>query len=722
MRSYRKPGVYFEWAPPQTQGAAIGPRMDVAGFVGIAARGEIGKPVRLESWSEFVATFGDAIPQGHLGPAVAGFFANGGRACWVVRAADPVLAKPASATILDPAGKPLIQVVARTPGFWAHDLVVTLTPRGARTFDLTLVLPGEEYETWRNLTLPAWKNDDAANRADFVIRDNSLLVRLELLYPLPDTPPLAAAATATATARMRLIPSTFLNTVETVRDDQSAIGIDRRRTTILQGGGDGLAAEAVLADPDGVPAVRLLRIDQDNPGRFLGVRVETADPARRRFTLVVAIETGDGWSERERFELSVAPGDPDWFPRRLNDPTAGSRLVAAVTPADDGGNGAVLRTPAPTPSLIRLEGGLDLVHLLGSDPDQPYDPDLAGEPEGGLERLGWVPEVGMVAIPDLMPCVAARPARVRRRCAVPQPAPMTGAVDADDLRPFPLPFTAGRIAAAQQRILLHCQLKADRVAILDSPSGADPLTSDGLTATASVLAERGVFGSSWGALYFPWLLVQGLRSGGPAIRLPPSGHVAGIYARVEQELGVASAPANQLLDGVADVAVKVDDVTAGDLNVSGINVISADRLGVRINGARTLWRADAAIFDDDSPDAPAPHDKPWRYVSVRRLVAMIGRAVVEAGHWMVFEPNDRRLWRDLERVVRGLLDRLWRTGMLDGELPEDAYFVRCDEATNPPDQLAAGMVVCLIGLQPPLPAEFVIIRIGRAENSARMLE
>ncbi len=742
MRSYRKPGVYFEWAPPPTPGAGVGVRMDVAGFVGIAARGEIGKPVRLESWSEFVATFGAPIPQGHLGPAVAGFFANGGKTCWVARAADPALAEPASAAILDPDGKPLIRLIARTPGFWAHDLVVSLIPRGAHSFDLTLVLPGAEYETWRNLTLPTWKGDASPTRIDAVINENSRLVKAHRLYKLPKDgapadgiyhlkPHVAAGAEAVP---VRLIASAFHDAGAAGHDAGAAghdagaagrdgggkLGIDRRRTTNLQGGIDGIAAQAMLRDRAGKTAVQLLRTDLSLPTGAVCVQVERSDPARRRFTLALGARSGGpDWRVSERFDLSVDPDDPDWYPLRLNDLQTGSRLVAAVLPPATDAPPPTPDTTGPTPLL----GGLDLVHLLGSDPFAPYDPDMAGEPAGGLERLGWVPEIAMVAVPDLMPSAIERPPPPRRRCAPPPPVRLSETIDADDLRPYPVPFTADQIAAAQERILLHCQLKADRLAILDSPAGAKRLNEKGRAATSLVLDERAAFTSGWGALYFPWLVVPD-GDGGPATTLPPCGHVAGIYARVEARLGIASAPANQLLDGVSDVCVRVDDATAGDLNVSGVNVISADRSGVRICGARTLWRADgnpATILDDDTPDTWPPGGKPWRYVSVRRLATMIGRAIAEAGQWTVFEPNDRRLWRDLERVARGLLDELWRAGMLDGELPEDAYFVRCDDATNPPAQVAAGMVVCQIGLQPPLPAEFVIIRIGRTENATRMV-
>jgi len=201
MRSYRTPGVYFESVLPPVRGRGAGLRMDVAGFVGIAARGEIGVPAQMESWSHFREVFGPPIPQGHLGHAVKGFFDNGGQTCWVVRAADPELARFASATLMDDSGNVgLLELTARTEGVWAHELVATVTPRG-KCFDLTLVLPGEQFEVWRNLTLPplGCRPVGETGWADTIINEHSRLVAARRLAP--PVPPLDASGPAVICAR-----------------------------------------------------------------------------------------------------------------------------------------------------------------------------------------------------------------------------------------------------------------------------------------------------------------------------------------------------------------------------------------------------------------------------------------------------------------------------------------------------------------------------------------
>jgi phage tail sheath protein FI len=197
------------------------------------------------------------------------------------------------------------------------------------------------------------------------------------------------------------------------------------------------------------------------------------------------------------------------------------------------------------------------------------------------------------------------------------------------------------------------------------------------------------------------LLLEGtLRS------VPPSGHIAGIYAKGDRSVGVHKPPGNEELEGVKDVQIAIDDIAHGALNDVAINVIREYRgRGIRVAGARTL-----------SSDAE------WRYVNVRRLLIMIEEAIDEQTQWTVFEPNNPDTWRAIDRVSRSLLDRLWRRGMLDGATPGEAYSVRCDETTNPPAEIEQGRTTCEIGVLPPWPAEFVVVRIGKSQGGTEILE
>ena len=187
--------------------------------------------------------------------------------------------------------------------------------------------------------------------------------------------------------------------------------------------------------------------------------------------------------------------------------------------------------------------------------------------------------------------------------------------------------------------------------------------------------------------------------------MPPSGHVAGIYARVETLVGAHKPPANEVVVPARDVTVVVDDVQHGDLNDNRVNVIrTIPGRGLRVAGARTL-----------------SSDTQWRYVNVRRLLLMIERAVDAATQWLVFEPNDPAQWRDLDRILRVYLDGLWQHGMLDGATAAEAYDVVCDATSNPAVDTDAGRLTAVIGVQPPWPAEFVVVRIGKTEGGISVL-
>lgn len=201
------------------------------------------------------------------------------------------------------------------------------------------------------------------------------------------------------------------------------------------------------------------------------------------------------------------------------------------------------------------------------------------------------------------------------------------------------------------------------------------------------------------ALYYPNLLIADpLSPKGDLVQVSPSGFIAGVYARTDKERGVHKAPANVSLRGVLNLTYRVTDAEQADLNSAGINVIRFFRRdGVLVWGARTL----------------AEEASEWRYVNVRRLTIMLEASILRATTWAVFEPNDIGLWKALRFEIASFLTRVWRDGALRGATPEEAFFVKCDVETNPPEVVDAGQVVAVIGFAPSKPAEFVILRIGQ---------
>ena len=264
----------------------------------------------------------------------------------------------------------------------------------------------------------------------------------------------------------------------------------------------------------------------------------------------------------------------------------------------------------------------------------------------------------------------------------------------DEVDEIAIVAAPGQISAAvQDALLTHCETRKDRFAILDSPEtiqgGIDRLPKPR--------------DSKYGAYYFPWIQVYDPEKGN--VYVPPSGHIAGVYSRTDSERGVHKAPANEQIRGALGLKYAVSKGEQDLLNPKGINAIRHLNGAVRIWGARTLST-----------------DPSWRYINVRRLFIMVESSIERATQWVVFEPNDHRLWKRVTRTISSFLTLLWRNGALMGTSPEQAFYVKCDEETNPAEVVDAGQLVVEIGLAPVKPAEFVIFRIGQMASGGGVEE
>lgn len=287
----------------------------------------------------------------------------------------------------------------------------------------------------------------------------------------------------------------------------------------------------------------------------------------------------------------------------------------------------------------------------------------------------------------------------------------------DDCDDMAIMATPGLTDAQQKELLEHCEIRKDRFAILDGP-----IVSDGnMDIPAS---EKG-----FGAMYVPWfkatkpswfngnqdhIKVTGanrrklIKCEKNEVFVPPSGHIAGIMARVDGERGVHKAPANEIAMGITGLSQTINRLEQGQYNDRGINVVRAfkDR-GIRVWGARTL-----ATKSDPS----------WKYINVRRLFIMVEQSIMVGSQWSVFEPNDSTLWKKLTRDVRAFLMRVWRSGALFGDTPEEAFYVKCDSETNPRYLIDAGQVNVQVGICPVKPAEFVVFSIGQWDGGGLIEE
>ncbi len=309
----------------------------------------------------------------------------------------------------------------------------------------------------------------------------------------------------------------------------------------------------------------------------------------------------------------------------------------------------------------------------------------------GLAVLADVDEISILAMPDMMPYPHDEPQIVSQPIPCDLQDPNEGFPNVPPLPAEYAPgFDEGEIRTLQMALIQQCEIKLDRFAILDTPPSR--------RFPEAVMSWRDQFDTSRAALYFPWVRVQSPR--GEVVDVPVCGHVAGIYARGDTEIGVHKPPANMPMEDVKDVTVAIDDVLHGVYNERQINVLRVyPGRGIRIGGAVTL-----------------SSDTLLRYINVRRLLLWIEESIDESTQIAVFEPNNQELWRDIERIARGFMDAIWRAGMLDGATAEQAYLVRCDETTNPPEDTDRGLIQCEIKLLPPHPAEYVLVRIGKVDG------
>jgi hypothetical protein len=255
------------------------------------------------------------------------------------------------------------------------------------------------------------------------------------------------------------------------------------------------------------------------------------------------------------------------------------------------------------------------------------------------------------------------------------------------------PTASGELMlTVQQALIAHCELMADRFAILDSNPGA-PLYGSG-----SIEEQRRGLDSTRGyaAVYGPWLRTVPANSG-PPILVPPSGHVAGIFARSDNNRGVFKAPANEIVNDAIGVERRISLIDQGQLNLQGINIVQVFQDG----GRPTLWGARTTATDTN-----------WQYVSTRRLFLFLEKSIQDGIRWAVFEPNNLSLWQKLKRTLTDFLTTQWRDGALFGVKAEDAFYVRIDEVLNPFSEQQLGRLHIEIGLRPAYPAEFIIVRIG----------
>lgn len=673
MPEYLAPGVFIEEVPPRLR-AIEGVSTSTAGFVGAAARGVAAgydpfsgaapypdgfvvtrepTPVFVSSFAEYTRLFGapPANPEqnGYLGHAVQGFFTNGGRRCFVARV-----------TGAGAAGAEL-----RVD----HGVRLRLTARPR---------PGAEIflDSLRGLSL------GAGNLELRAIADNAIVATFDLaaIDPVAGSVTVGAALTA---AELDLLDPTRVYAVPA----GTATGPTGDGPRFMARGpgawGDRLQVRITAADRPPVLVV-LAAANSDvvqlaSTGAFyLGAIVEVRAAGAAPQVETVA-EILPGRQVRLSGQVSVAVDDVltvieldveiqdratgqverfaglTWNPANVE--TIRRRHYATVINAR---SRLVYVQPPWAESPVRAEGAT-LAEVPATD-------------RGDLVALAGGAEGAMPTPVELIGIDGGPGNRTGIQCLQ----------DEDDIRMIAVPGSTD--AAVQNALITQCERLRYRFAILDGER--DPAGG----AVTSILAHRNVYDTSFAGYYTPWLHN---RIGDILLILPPSGHVAGVCARTDNDRGVWKAPANEVVRAITGLHASITTPEQELLNPRGVNAIRRfEGRGIRVWGARTL-----------------SSDPSLKYVNVRRFLIFLEASIDRGTQWVVFEPNDPPTWARVADTVSAFLHTQWREGALFGRRPEDSYFVRCDESTMTADDVQNGRLICDIGVAINRPAEFVIFRI-----------
>lgn len=333
-------------------------------------------------------------------------------------------------------------------------------------------------------------------------------------------------------------------------------------------------------------------------------------------------------------------------------PAVADALLSLLTPAIDG-------------NVFAARGrSFEAVLAGGTDGERPRAEHYEGEERNdglvktGLRSLEDIPDISIVAAPGY-----------------------SASVNQDDAQ------------SVSNALISHAERMQYRIAVLDSVEGS---------ALSEVRAQRAQLDSTHAALYYPWVRVLDPVTD-QQIVLPPSGFVAGIYARNDVENGVHKAPANEIVRGALGFETTLNKAQQDVLNPEGINCFRFfEGRGNRLWGART-----------------ASSDPEWKYVNLRRYFAYLERSIERGTQWVVFENNSEPLWANVRRTIEDFLFNEWKQGHLMGDKPDMAFFVKCDRTTMTQNDFDNGRLVCLIGVAPVRPAEFVIFRIGQWTGDAQ---
>lgn len=649
------PGVYVEEVSSGVRPITAA-STSTAAFIGQAEKGLIGEPVKIYNFTEFQDQYGDFLSGSYLAHAVFQFFNNGGSQCYIVRVAGAnveianIALNDRGAEATPPvAPQKTLTIAASSPGTWGNKIEVVVsngTNDAGNEFKLEVYMEGESTprETFDNLTM-------VGSVANFV-----------------------GTVTATSNYIRATVDPANTNAVAGTSVGSGPVVAPAVNHTKLQ----------ININSDGYQEIDL----QDAIGKTINaVLIDDLTTATKVAAAIRGLVRGeDGLPGLTKFRASSDQLAFDNF-----DATADGSNVLTLTSGITGKATSVTVAPA-----------------LSSDEDSTGFLNL-GKLQGGLETLGGAitrPVNNTVTIPHYLvgdhdtsdaPVVSVQAGKNGDAIVsdTTYSEAFTSLDNIDDVSLLAVPGIGSSILVGdgmnycETRSLSDCFFIGDMASIDDTVLDAQIFVSTNLSPK-----------NSYGSVYMPWLLAPDPTGvSAEPIAVPPSGYVAGMYAKTDNNRGVWKAPAGieTALAGSSGLVANLTDVEHGNLNVEpyNVNVIRQFK-----NAGRVIWGARTISSDPE-----------YRYVPVRRMAIMLRVSLYRGTQWVVFEPNDEPLWAQIRLNVGAFMHNLFRQGAFQGKSPKEAYLVKCDAETTTQNDINLGIVNIIVGFAPLKPAEFVMIKI-----------
>jgi phage tail sheath protein FI len=711
MPEYLSPGVYVEevdTGPKPIEGVST----STAGFIGMTKRGRVsGLPELVTSMADFQRRFGGYFDFGSafgvgfnmLPYAVNGFFTNGGKRAYIMR----------------------------VPGAGAS--IATTVAQGGLVTRLSADTSADptKLKVLRTATLRG------------IQVGTKLRLRLVKNGTSTDSPVLTVTAINRSSGEITVdvnVSGVTGTTVDTI--------FEARYTTVFSdvNGLDAAGVVTNLATPTTTPRPATFTINAKNEGswgRDLLIQAFHDSPAARSQIDAfvgggvdnnrIRLKSGAGvyplaWVEIDRGQQKIyrKVKAVDGLVLTLFGPAMAAVDVAAQLAAPD--NVTVVSTCEFRLALTYVEGLVQITEQYGGLTLEKVPGRYYIDRVNAASRLISFPDPNAPALTDTHPFLfpsggdgarvlldtngsdgTGQPNDQAYVGTDPGPGQRTGLKALEDIDQVSIIAAPGITSQTVQSALIEqCERLMDRFAILDPA----PLAGNTAPDLPDIQTQRQNFDTKYAAIYYPRLIVPDVLdvTNTKDIAIPPSGHMAGIYARVDNERGVHKAPANEVVRGIKGFELKINKGEQDILNPSPLNInvlrdFREQGRGLRVWGARVITS-----------------DPSWRYINVRRLFIFVEESIDEGTQWVVFEPNDYRLWARVRQSVTNFLTRVWRDGALFGATQEEAFFVKCDDTTMTQDDLDNGRLIMVIGIAPVKPAEFVIIRIGQKLAGAEVEE